>query len=96
VEDVPILLVNQALAQLDDQGSVILTLGQVAPPITVGTPEQQLEQLQATAFVQVRPVARVTMSPQRIADLVKVLQQTIENQERVQSILRSKEGGSTK
>jgi len=36
------------------------------------------------------------MSPQRIADLVKVLQQTIENQERVQSILRSKEGGSTK
>ena len=84
VEEVPIVFVNQVAAQLDDRGEAIITFGQATPPLLLGTPEEQREQAAATPFVQVRPVARLSLSQPRLQDLIGVLSQTLENQARFQ------------
>jgi hypothetical protein len=83
VDDAPILFVNQMLGQVDDHGEIILTFGQAAPPVTLGTPEQQAEQMQAAPFVQVRPVSRLSLPKTRAEELVRVLQKTLENHQRM-------------
>jgi hypothetical protein len=83
VEDVPIMFVNQAIAQVDDHGDAILTFGQASPPVILGgTPEEQRQQAESIQFIQIRPVARISMSTQRIREVISALQQTLENQER--------------
>jgi len=88
VEEVPIMFVNQTIAQIDDQGDVIITFGQATPPVILaGTPEEQRTQLESIPFVQIRPVARLNLSTHRIQEVIKVLQQTLANQERTRQEL---------
>jgi hypothetical protein len=88
VEDVPLTLANQVLAQVGHQGEVILTFGQITPPILVGKPEQQAAQAEEIPFVAVKPVARVALTKAGLDDLVRVLQATQKNHERVQEQLQ--------
>ena len=80
VEDTPIVFANQILSQLDDAGEAILMFGQAAPPILIGTPEEQLQQAQSVPFIQVRPTARVSLSRPRLEQLAGVIQQTLDQQ----------------
>lgn len=81
VEDVPIVFVNQAIGQVDDQGDVIITFGQASPPVILGgDAEQQRQQIASIPFVQIRPVARLSLSTRRIHEVITMLQQTLMNQ----------------
>jgi hypothetical protein len=84
LEDVPISFANQFIGQMDDRCEVVLSLGQVLAPVLMGTAEQQQQQAQNIPFVQVKPIARVSLSTARIRELVDVLQSTLQNQERCQ------------
>jgi hypothetical protein len=76
----PIVFANQLIGQLDDRREAIITFGQANPPILIGSVEEQMQQATAIPFVQVRPVARVSLSRSRLEELVAVLSQTLENQ----------------
>jgi hypothetical protein len=79
VDSLPVLAVNQfviQVAQENEQGppSVLLTLGHVAPPIVLGTPEQQREGVAAVEQLTVRPVARFSIPADRMMELARLLQ----------------------
>lgn len=87
-EELPVVFVNQILAQVDDRADVILSFGQVTPPATVGTPEEQAAQLDRMAYLPVKPIARFTMSRARVFELVQVLTQLLEIQARSRQLMR--------
>jgi hypothetical protein len=78
VDDTKILFANQFLGQVHQQ-DVILTLGQLSPPVLVGTPEERLEEATRLGYVPVKAVARFGLTRQRLAELIGVLQQTAAN-----------------
>jgi hypothetical protein len=84
IEDVSLAFANQVLGQVGPQGEVILTFGQITPPILVGKPEQQAAQVEEIPFVAVKPVARLALTKAGLDDLVRVLRATQENHERAQ------------
>ncbi len=75
-EDVPIVLSNLQVIQHVQQ-EFIITFGQFSPPVVLGTPEKQLEQMKSKPYLPVKTVARVAMSPQRVGDLIKALQENL-------------------
>jgi hypothetical protein len=75
IEDVPILLANQYLGQVQQQ-EIILTLGQVTPPVLLGSPEQLAQQVERLSFVPVKTVARFGLTRTRLEELIGVLQAT--------------------
>lgn len=87
VEDVPIAFVNQVVGQLDDHGDAVLTFGQATPPILSGTEEEQRAQIAGISFVQVRPVSRITLSSQRLDQLLTLLQELADKQKAVKRAL---------
>lgn len=80
-EDVPIALSNLQVVQHVQQ-EFIITFGQFSPPIVLGTPEEQLEQARNKPYLPVKTVARVAMSPERLRDFIKALQQNYEGWQR--------------
>lgn len=96
-EDVPIVFVNQVLGQVGVQDEVIVSFGQITPPPLLGDPEQQLEQAEEIAFVSVKPVARVALTQAGLDDLIRVLQTTRDNFQKVQNTKAklTEEGGET-
>jgi hypothetical protein len=91
VEDVPLVLANQVLGQVGHQGEVILTFGQITPPILQGTLEQQAEQASEIPFVSVKPMARVALTKAGLDDLIRVLQATQKNYERAETHLKQRQ-----
>lgn len=79
-EDIPIVLSNLQVIQHVQQ-EFIITFGQFSPPIVLGTPEEQMEQAKSKPYLPVKTVARVAMSPQRVADLIKALQENLDTWE---------------
>ena len=78
-DDLVVEAANQFLAQIAGPHEIILAIGHVAPPITLGTPEEQATQLQALPFVQVRAMLRLSLSEHRLRELIDVLQQVLAN-----------------
>lgn len=76
-EDVPIVLSNLQVVQHVQQ-EFIITFGQFSPPVVLGTPEEQMEQVKSKPYLPVKTVARVAMSPQRVGDLIKALQENLD------------------
>jgi hypothetical protein len=82
-DEVPILFANQIIAQVNS-GEVFLTFGQVAPPAVLGTPaeqRQQVEEIKAMGSIPVRTVARLSMTPAKLLDLVRILNEVVEKHE---------------
>lgn len=77
-EDVPIQLSNFQVVQHVQQ-EFIITFAQFAPPLVIGTPEEQKEQVEAKPYLPVKTVSRLAMSPERVLDLIKALQQNYDN-----------------
>jgi len=76
VDDVPIVLANQLVAQFVE-GNAILTFGQVAPPALAGTPEQQAEQAAQIQAVPIRTLARFAVPPHRLPEFSEALRKTV-------------------
>ncbi len=73
LEDVPILFVNQFVISFQ-QDEFILTMGQLAPPVLLGSEEEQREQAAQLSYVPVKVVGRVGMNRLRMGELVSLLQ----------------------
>ena len=86
-EDVPIQLSNLQVIQHVQQ-EFIITFAQFAPPLVLGTPEEQREQVEGKPYLPVKTVARLAMSPERVLDLIKALQENYDS-------WKAKEGGAT-
>ena len=81
-EDLPVHFVNQFLG-LVQPNEIFLMLGSLVPPPIIGeTLEERKGQAESVPFVAVKPIARVGMTPDRLKELIGVLQQTLENYER--------------
>lgn len=78
VEDTQILFANQYLGQINE-GEVILTFGQLSPPVLLGPEEQQRQQADRLGYVPVKTVARFGFTRRRLGELITVLQQTAAN-----------------
>jgi flagellar motor switch/type III secretory pathway protein FliN len=73
VEDVPILFVNQFVISFQ-QEEFILSAGQLAPPILIGSEEEKREQAKQLSYVPIKVVARLGMTAARLSELVSLLQ----------------------
>ena len=91
-EEVPIQLVNQMICQFN-QDEFILTFGQMAPPLLLGTDEQKLEQAEQIAYVAVKPLARLAMTQARVRELIAVLEANLANYEQYQQQIRGGDQG---
>lgn len=78
IEDLTILLANQFIIQYTEDG-FFLTVGQVAPPPLLGTPEERKEQATQLTFVPVRPLARFNMTEDGLRQLIGILQENLSN-----------------
>ena len=84
VEDVPILLATAFVSQFDGQtlDSITLTVGQVTMPAIVGrTDAERQEQLEQIAFVPIKPIARLGLTPARTRELIATLQANLDQLE---------------
>ena len=76
LEDVPILFANQFVIQ-HEKNEFILTVGQLQPPILLGSPEERKEQAKKLTYVPIRVVARFGLTRQRLVELVEALQNNL-------------------
>jgi hypothetical protein len=70
VENVPIQFTNQMLIQ-HVQNEFILTFGYATPPALLNPTQEEME---AIEFIPVMPIVRLGMTPQRLLELINVLQ----------------------
>jgi hypothetical protein len=79
IGDLPVLAANQFLVQGGISGNsgvpddMVLTVGHTAPPVLLGTPEEQQAQLAALGAVTTRPLVRVSISRNRLGELIGLL-----------------------
>lgn len=78
VDAVPIQMANQFLVQVDTvegrPDQLILAIGQVTPPPVLGTLEQKVAAAQAISEVSIHTIARYSITPARLRELVTLLQ----------------------
>lgn len=80
MEDVPVLYANNFVIQTYE-GDSILTIGQLSPPLLLGSDEERLRQVDQVSYVPVKVIARLSLSRARIQELLEVLSAHIERQE---------------
>jgi hypothetical protein len=77
VEAVPIQMANQFLVQVDASGErpdqLVIAVGQVMPPPVLGTPEEMEAALERLSEVSIQTLARFSVTPTRLAQLVELL-----------------------
>ncbi len=84
MEDVPILFSNQFYVQ-HHQTEFIVTFCQIQPPLLIGTPAEQRQQAEHINSVPAKVVARIGLTPQRMTELVRALQENLQNYEKRRS-----------
>ncbi len=72
VDEVPILLANQLVAQVF-QGHIQLTFGQVGIPPLTGSPEEQAAQANQLEFLPIRTVARFSVPAAPFREMAQTL-----------------------
>jgi hypothetical protein len=77
-EEAPILMVTSFLGQSQDD-EIVLTFGQMTPPILFGSEEDRLQQVQNIHYLPVKTIAKLGFTRQRLQELTEVLRQTLEN-----------------
>ena len=86
-EELPVHFVNQFVGVIAP-GEVFLNLGAIVPPAILGdTEEERKAQAESIRFVQVKPVARIALTPERLREFIGVLNQTLANYEKQQRTL---------
>lgn len=77
LEEQAVPAANAFTCQLVGPNELVLNIGHVMPPLTMGTPEEQQAQMQALPFVQVRGLARFALTQHRAEELIKALQDMV-------------------
>ncbi len=72
----PIMLANVFTLQRN-QDEYILLIGQISPPILVGSQDEQRRQLQELGTLSVRPIARIGFTQARLRELVGILESSL-------------------
>lgn len=72
-EDTPIYFANLFVVQ-HEQKEFIITFGQYSPPLLLGSPEERQEAAKRMPYVPIKVVARVGLTPERMVELIEVLQ----------------------
>jgi hypothetical protein len=83
-EDVPIHTANAFVSQFDSQtlDLLILTVGQLTPPAIQGTTvEERKEQAENVAFVPIKPIVRLGLTPARAREVIATLQANLDQLE---------------
>jgi regulator of sirC expression with transglutaminase-like and TPR domain len=75
-DDAPILFANQFVVQIN-QDEFLLLIGQLQPPLLLGTHEEQQEAAKQISHVSVRTVLRVAMTRTRVEELAGLLTQQL-------------------
>jgi hypothetical protein len=84
VEEMPVHFVNQIVGVVHP-GEIFFTLGSLVPPPIIGaTVEERKAQAESFQFIQVTPVVRFALTPQKLQEFIGVFQQTLANYERLQ------------
>jgi len=83
LEDVPILFANQFVIQYE-KNEFVLTVGQLQPPILLGSTEERKEQAKKLTYVPIRVVARFGLTRQRLAELIEALQSNLRKYDKKQ------------
>ena len=73
-DEVPIVFANMMIIQHEQQ-EFMLTFCQYSPPLALGPPEAQREQVKSMPYVPVKVVSRIGFTPQRMAELIAILQE---------------------
>lgn len=81
LEDTSILFANHFAVQ-HQQDEFLLIVGQIAPPILIGDPEERRAQAQAVSYVPIKVVARFGLTRTRIQELIQVLQSNLDTHDR--------------
>ena len=76
LEDVPVLFGNNFVIQ-HEQDEFILTVGQLTPPIVLGTQEERIEQAKKLSYISVKVVARIGFTRQRLVELIQILEENL-------------------
>jgi hypothetical protein len=77
VEDAPIEFLNQFLIQSEAE-EFILTLGALAPPVFLGSPEERKEQAAQVRFVPVHVLGRYGLTEHRLREFAELLTRFLE------------------
>ena len=85
-DDLPVQFLN-AFLMIVQPGEIFLTLGSYQPPPIVGaTVEEREAAAKAVSFVPVKPIARVGMTPDRLRELIRVLEEGLQNYEKMMAL----------
>ena len=79
-EDISVFFANQFLSQINDD-VFVLSFGQVIPPPLLGTDEERREQAARIDTIEIKTLARFSLTPQRMRELIGVLQENLERYE---------------
>lgn len=83
-DELPIHFFNQMVAVVQ-ANEIFLMLGSLMPPPIVGdTREERKAQAESVPFVAIKPIVRLGLTPEKLKELIGVLQLTMENYERQQ------------
>lgn len=77
-DETPVYFANQFLFQLVSDTEFALSIGQAIPAALLGTPEERKDQLSRITYVPVHTLARISLTRQRVEELVGVLQTVLE------------------
>lgn len=82
-EDEPILFANQFVIQ-HEKNEFVLTVGQLQPPILLGSPEERKEQAKKLTYVPIKVVARFGLNRQCLVELIEALQSNLRKYDKKQ------------
>lgn len=77
IDDTPILHANEFASQFDNS-MFFVSIGAIAPPLLLGTTEERLEKARELPFIPVRTIARIALTPERVEQLISILQENLE------------------
>ncbi len=91
-DDLPVHFAN-AFIGVVAPGEIFLNIGALVPPAIMGATEQDREaQVRSVAYVPVKPIARLGLTPERLDELITALQQTRENYQALTKMMENQEG----
>lgn len=87
VDELPVLRANMSLIQIgtDNAGhaeDILLTIGHLSPPVLLGTAEEQEMSARALGAVSARPLIRVSLSRERLQELINGLVQAADTHDK--------------
>lgn len=76
-EELPYLWANQAMIQIGSPKELLLSFGQVRPPVFTGTSQEQHQQAESLTSVPCKIIGRVSIGIDSAAELFKILDTTL-------------------